>query len=104
MHSNRYRPDPTEAVDRKDLLAGVPRLAVTPLTSRFVHQFPDDAIHALRELNLYVLIRFGLNILKGDVLNCARYGIWPYRHGDNDEYRGTPPHLWELIEGNPVSG
>ena len=101
---NRTENDPTEAVDCTDLLGGISRRVVTPLTSRFVHLFPADAIESLRELNLDVLIRFGFNILKGDVLTCARYGIWSYHHGDNDEYRGTPPHLWEVIEGNPVSG
>lgn len=96
--------EPTASVECADLLEDVPRLAVLPLRSRHVHRFPEDSLASLRALNLDVLIRFGFNILKGDVLTCARYGIWSFHHGDGDSYRGTPPHLWEVIEGNPVSG
>jgi len=50
------------------------------------------------------MIRFGFNILRGDILTVARYGIWSYHHGDNDFYRGGPAYFWEVYEGNPISG
>jgi methionyl-tRNA formyltransferase len=77
---------------------------VDPITTRFVHRFPDDAIEQIREKKLDVLIRFGFNILRGEILTAARYGVWSYHHGDNDYYRGGPAYFWEVLEGNPVSG
>src|SRR6266567_2602478 len=45
-----------------------------------------------------------INILAGEILTAARYGVWSYHHGDNDFYRGGPPHFWELCERAPLSG
>jgi hypothetical protein len=30
--------------------------------------------------------------------------VWSYHHGDNEFYRGGPPHFWELYEKAPLSG
>jgi hypothetical protein len=96
--------DPLRIVDCRDLLADVPVLPVTPATTRFVHRFPPDAVQAVRELDLDVLVRFGFNIVRGEILDVPRYGIWSYHHGDPDQFRGGPAHFWEIVEGNPVSG
>ena len=98
------QPDPSESIDASPLLEGVPRLPVVPITKRFVHRFPPEAIEAIQAYDLDVIFRFGFNILKGDVLRTARYGIWSFHHGDNEFYRGGPPHFWELVEQSPVSG
>jgi len=96
--------DPLEEVDCSEKLRGIERLDVDPLTKGFVHRFPPPAIEAIRAKNLDVLVRFGFNILRGEILQAARYGIWSYHHGDNDFYRGGPPYFWELVEKHPRSG
>ena len=96
--------DPLRPVDCTAMLRGVDSLTVTPIAKRFVHRFPADALGHIREKNLDVLIRFGFNILRGDILQAARYGVWSYHHGDNDFYRGGPPYFWEVYEANPASG
>ena len=95
---------PLEERDCSDLLAGIESMEVEPIGQRFVHRFPQDAMDRIRAKNLDVLIRFGFNILHGDILKAARYGVWSYHHGDNDFYRGGPAHFWELHEGAPLSG
>jgi len=85
--------DPLENVDCSALLAGIESLEVEPAGERFVHRFPPDAIKQIRDKQLDVLIRFGFNILKGEILTAARYGVWSYHHGDNEFYRGWPPHF-----------
>jgi hypothetical protein len=77
---------------------------VEPLGKKFVHRFPADALEKIRSKNLDVLIRFGFNILHGEILKAARCGVWSYHHGDNEYYRGGPAHLWELCEGSALSG
>jgi hypothetical protein len=96
--------DPDARVDCTERLAHVESMNVDPITRRFVHRFPDDALERIREKKLDVLIRFGFNILRGEILSAAKYGVWSYHHGDNDYYRGGPPYFWEVLEGNPVSG
>ncbi len=55
-------------------------------------------------MDLDVLLRFGFNILRGDILTAAKYGVWSYHHGDNEYYRGGPACFWEVYESNPRSG
>jgi hypothetical protein len=74
------------------------------MRKRFVHRFPAEAVDAIRALNLDVILRFGFNIIRGDILKTARHGVWSFHHGDSERYRGGPPLLWELIESNPLSG
>jgi len=95
---------PLKRVDCSELLAGIERIEVEPIGKKFVHRFPPEALETIRARNLDVLLRFGFNILKGDILTAARYGVWSYHHGDNEFFRGGPPHFWELCENAPLSG
>jgi hypothetical protein len=96
--------DPDAEVDCTKRFESIESITVTPIRKRFVHRFPSDAVAFIREKKLDVLIRFGFNILRGDILAAARYGIWSYHHGDGDFYRGGPSHFWEVVEENPLSG
>lgn len=96
--------DPHALVDCSKLFKDIPSISVDPIRKRFVHRFPEGAIERIRQERLDVLIRFGFNILRGEVLNAAKYGVWSYHHGDGDYYRGGPSHFWEVYEGNPISG
>ena len=96
--------DPRVLVDCSKRLTGVRTIGVRPLVSRFVHRFGQQDLEAIRAEKLDVLVRFGFNILRGDVLSAARYGCWSYYHGDNEFYRGGPAYFWELVEDNPCSG
>ena len=75
-----------------------------PIVKGFVHRFPPEVVEEVRRRDLDVILRFGFNILRGDILSACRYGIWSYHHGDNEFYRGGPAHLWEMVEGQPLSG
>ena len=104
--NSKRRPQnhPRDIVDCSELLTGIDSMIVEPMGKGFVHRFPAPALEQIRAKNLDVLLRFGFGILKGDILSAARYGIWSYHHGDNEFYRGSPPHFWELYEHNPLSG
>ena len=95
---------PQNVVDCSSLLAGVESIEVEPIGKKFVQRFPPDAIERIQSKKLDVLLRFGFNILHGEILTSARYGVWSYHHGDNEFYRGGPPHFWELYEKAPLSG
>lgn len=96
--------DAFQPVDARALFNGAQVLEVIPQRNKFVHRFTPDDVAALKAQNLDVLVRFGFAILKGEVLQTARYGIWSYHHGDNREYRGGPPLFWEIFEEREVSG
>lgn len=92
-------------VDLADELAGVPELVCeTVPVGRFGEALSKDDIAAVEAAGLDVIIRFGFGILKGEILDSARFGVWSYHHGDEREYRGQPPGFWEMEEGNASMG
>ena len=97
-------PSVFEAVDCADMLASLPAITVKPISKGFVDRFPAEAVEAVRAERLDIILRFGFRILRGDVLDTARYGVWSYHHGDGDRFRGAPPAFWELAEREPLSG
>jgi hypothetical protein len=103
-HVQGTQDNPLAVYDYSRTLDNIPALEVTPTTLGITDWFPPDAIAAIRAYDLDVLIRFGFNRLRGDIFQASRYGIWAFHHGDNDYYRGSPPHFWELVERHPTTG
>jgi hypothetical protein len=101
---HRAARDAFAETDLDPVLAGVEELPVRPIQKKFTDRFEAEDIRRIREVRLDVLLRFGFRIIKGEILQCARYGVWSYHHGDNREYRGGPALFWEIYERNPVSG
>jgi hypothetical protein len=103
---SRMRPtnDPLDLVDCTNVFAGIESMEVEPIGKKFIQRFPPEAIEQIKARELDVILRFGFNILHGEILQSARYGVWSFHHGDNEFYRGGPAHFWELVEGAPLSG
>ena len=103
----RRNPDfatPFHPTDVHSLLAGARAIDVVPLRKGLVHRFNEADIAAVKRDSLDVILRFGFNILSGEILSAARYGVWSYHHGDNNKYRGGPAGFWEMYERNPLTG
>lgn len=100
----RETPDALNTVTIADLLDEVPKLETVPIRKGFIHRFDRETIDSLVTARLDVIIRFGFNILRGDILKASTYGTWSYHHGDPRAYRGGPPFFWEMHEGSPTSG
>jgi hypothetical protein len=100
----RVEPDAFERTDIGALVPDCPVLDVKPVMKAYSDWFPDETIKQLRSYNLDVALAFGFRILKGEVLNFARHGIWSFHHGDNLVNRGGPAGFWEVMDGVPVTG
>ena len=96
--------NPSQSIDCSMKLAECDKLTVQPITKGFTHRFSPQDLDAIRSYKLDVILRFGFNIIRGEILKVPRYGVWSHHHGDNEYYRGAPPHFWELYEKNPLSG
>jgi hypothetical protein len=101
---HRQELDAFAETDLAATLAGVPVVSAQPLQKGFVDRFAPEDIVQIRDANLDVLFRFGFRIIRGEILSCAKFGVWSFHHGDNREYRGAPPGFWEMYEGNVVTG
>lgn len=99
--------DPLELEDCAALLAGIPRLATAPIIAGSRTSLPADQIDAVRAKGLDVIVHLGDSRHPRGVAVLAaasRFGLWAFRHGDGDQYRGGPSGFWELVRGSPICG
>src|SRR5262249_7152166 len=61
-------------------------------------------VERIRASDLDFVLRFGLGIIRGRVLDAARYGIWSFHHDDERVVRGGPPAFWEIYDGVATTG
>lgn len=105
-----FRSGPPNDVDAKVPLSALgvdfPRLRVTPITGRHevAHRFAHADLDKICTYYIDVMLRFGFNILEGDILKLPPFGIWSYHHADNRINRGGPPGFWEFLYRQPVTG
>jgi hypothetical protein len=98
-------PEAMRSVDLSTELGGLKRVKCTVrLEGKYSEWFSDDDISQIREFDLDFILRFGFNIIRGDILDVPKYGVWSFHHGDEAKYRGSPPAFWEIYDGDPVTG
>ena len=66
--------------------------------------FGTDDLKKIKEEHIDLLIRSGSGILKGGILNCCKFGVISFHHGDNTKYRGSPPGFWEVYYKEDQTG
>ncbi|ETW97422.1 MAG: hypothetical protein ETSY1_22685, partial [Candidatus Entotheonella factor] len=74
------------------------------LKGKFSQYFTDQDLAIIKSFQLDFIIRFGFNIIRGEILQAARYGVWSYHHDDERVYRGTPPCFWEIFHQDAKTG
>ncbi len=101
---NRLRAKALAPDDLTSVLGTIPTLRCRPVGPSSSQRFEADDLAAIKSFAPDVLLRFGFNILHGEILTLPTHGIWSYHHGDEDHYRGRPAGFWEIMEGDPVTG
>ncbi len=99
-----FLPDAFALRDLSELIQDVPIVEVKPVQKRVSDYFREEDIAAIKQHDVDLLVRVGFRILRGDILQAARYGVWSYHHGDNVLNRGGPAGFWEVMEGWPETG
>lgn len=84
--------------------AEVPRLAFTPLADGVWHRFPPDLVTAMADLDLDVVIRFGMGLIREPDALPTRLGLLSFHHGDPAAYRGRPAGFYEILDGARTVG
>jgi hypothetical protein len=99
----KLEPNAFEPKCLKDLIH-CPEIKVSPKETKFSDRILDEDINKIKTHEIDVFIRLGFKILRGEILNSAKYGIWSYHHGDNKVNRGGPAGVWEVLEKCDVTG
>lgn len=82
----------------------IPQIKLHPLPLSFGVKLSLEDVSEIKSYDLDVLIRFGFGVLKGEVLDAAKYGVWSLHHGDNKVNRGGPPGFWEVVNRESLTG
>lgn len=99
-----FKPSSKKTKDITELLSGAKLMECSPMAKGYASEFPDEMIQVLGNENLDFILRFGFNILRGKVLDVARFGIWSFHHDDEQEIRGGPPGFWEFYRKATKNG
>lgn len=100
-----FRPACNQLVDMSEYYRGVPAITCQVRhKGKFSQYFKKEDVDAIKSKKLDFILRFGFNIIRGDVLQAAKYGVWSFHHDDETKYRGGPPAFWEIYNNDPVTG
>ncbi|MFH1120032.1 MAG: hypothetical protein V1775_09415 [Bacteroidota bacterium] len=97
-------PDAFRKRDIRPLLQNADVIKVLPVQTKYCDYFDESYITRIKEYNIDVFLRMGFRILKGKVLESAKYGVWSYQHSDSMVSRGRPAGYWEVFKNIPVTG
>ncbi|MCK4679037.1 MAG: hypothetical protein KAT48_12955 [Bacteroidales bacterium] len=99
-----FKPASRQLVSLESLLKGVPNIRCRVEEKGFSEIFTDQDVERIKSHNLDFVLRFGFNIIRGGILQSARFGIWSFHHADEQKYRGGPPGFWEIYFRDNVNG
>ncbi|HET9730956.1 MAG TPA: hypothetical protein VFR41_16110 [Acidimicrobiia bacterium] len=89
----------------REIAPGVPVLDVAvERRGKWSEHVQDDDLDRIRAADLDFIVRFGLGIIRGGILDVARLGVWSFHHDDERVIRGGPPAFWEVYDGLATSG
>lgn len=99
LNTGLYRPTHFPPFDTTDIIK------IKPVRSGKANEsFSKNDVDTIKAKGFDFILRFGFGILKGEILNAAKYGVWSFHHADEQEYRGGPAGYWEIYNGSKVQG
>lgn len=103
---NRFilRPKSKRAVNISSLIQDVEIILSKTIKKGYSQYFNNEDIEKIKERKLDFILRFGFNIIRGDILNSAKYGVWSFHHDDEQKYRGKGSIYKEILYNDPVNG
>ncbi|MFH0866807.1 MAG: hypothetical protein V1904_11475 [Bacteroidota bacterium] len=100
-----FWPSSLDVIDLSKKIINIPYMECkVNRKGKFSEYFSTSDIERIKDYKLDFLLRFGFNIIRGEILHCTPYGVWSYHHGDEMKYRGTPAGFWEIYKNDHVSG
>ena len=85
-------------------LKKIPLEYVDLRSTKFYDYFDEKLSNKIKNEKYDLILRHDFNIIKGEILNSTKFGIWSFHHGDTSKYLGGPSGFWEIINNEPVTG
>ena len=100
---NKASRDALAVTDVAPLLEGVPSISIKPGSKEVAGNISEKQVSEIGSGKLDVIFHFGFGVPCGEILGAARYGVWSFQYGDDEDGRYAPLFR-ELAQSNPVSG
>lgn len=104
IERSTHLPDSEKQINCENLLKDCSEIKVNTRRTKFSDYFHESDINKIKTFDVDIFIRSGFGILRGDILNSSKYGVWSFHHGDNFTNRGGPAGFWESMESWPETG
>lgn len=103
-YKNFMKPDSFERTPLSELKDSIPDLTCYALKKgKFSEYFSAGDLKIIRSYHPDFILKFGFGIIRGEILTCAKYGVWSFHHGDEQKYRGVPPGFNEIMQRDPIT-
>lgn len=99
-----FKPSSKVATDISVLTEGIDWIICKTHKKEVAKFFNNDDIETINSHHLDFILHFGFDIIKGDILKAAHYGVWSFHHDDERIIRGRLPGFWEFIRKIPYNG
>jgi hypothetical protein len=76
----------------------------TEKKGRFSEYFSKQDIETIHSYQADFILRFGFSIIRGEILNVAKYGVWSFHHSDEQIIRGGPAGFYEVLNKHKING
>ena len=104
LENRVFKPDARRLCTLNIGTGGVKTLHCLVEQKGFSEHFTGADVDFIRNCKVDFILRFGFNIIRGDILTAARFGVWSFHHDDELKYRGGPAGFWEIFNRDPVNG
>jgi len=85
-------------------LNGIECIKLSPKRQGCLDIFSQEDAKIVKAYHLDIILQHEFTLIRGDILNAAKYGIWRFHHTDTSIIRGVPAGFWEIILKQPVIG
>ncbi|MBU1011133.1 MAG: hypothetical protein KKD74_13440 [Bacteroidetes bacterium] len=99
-----FRPEVKKTCSFEQLTANAVTMKCIPVKKGIANYFAAEDLTKMREKRLDFMLRFGFNIIRGEILQTTTYGIWSFHHDDEEVVRGGPPGFWEVFKPMVANG
>jgi len=97
-------PECKQSVNLKENLKNTDIIQCQVNKKGFTSYFDDNDINRIDKYDLDFILRFAFGIIRGDILETPKYGVWSFHHNDEQKYRGGPPCFWAVCNGDHATG
>jgi hypothetical protein len=91
-------PNAEKPTNLQELLPHTPAIWISS------EHFDHEDLEQISNFKPHILVNFEWKSIPGEIIECAKYGVWFYQHRDPGLRQAGPVGFWEVVENRTVTG